>query len=85
MEFWKIVTKVVDVIIAFLFILALFGIVLSSNIRSNAYALGEILLSNGLIGVIILIYFLWIGKKIPMTIIKLFKSKGLNSRFWNDL
>ena len=85
MKFWKIVTKVVDVIIAFLFILALFGIVLSSYIRSNAYALGEILLSNGLIGVIILIYILWIGKKIPMTIIKLFKSKGLNSRFWNDL
>ena len=85
MVFWKIVNKVLDVIIAFLFILALFGIVLSSYIRSNAYALGEILLSNGLIGVIILIYFLWIGKKIPMTIIKLFKSKGLNSRFWNDL
>ena len=85
MKFWKIVTKVVDVIIAFLFILALFGIVLSSNIRSNAFALGEILLSNGLIGVIILIYILWIGKKIPTTIIKLFKSKGLNSRFWNDL
>ena len=85
MGFWKIVNKVLDVIIAFLFILALFGIVLSSNIRSNAYALGEILLSNGLIGVIILIYLLWIGKKIPMTIIKLFKSKGLNSRFWNDL
>ena len=85
MKFWKIVTKVLDVIIAFLFILALFGIVLSSYIRSNAYALGEILLSNGLIGVIILIYILWIGKKIPMTIIKLFKSKGLNSRFWNDL
>ena len=85
MKFWKIVTKVVDVIIAFLFILALFGIVLSSNIRSNAHALGENLLSNGPIGIIILIYLLWIGKKIPMTIIKLFKSKGLNSRFWNDL
>ena len=85
MEFWKIVNKVLDVITAFLFILALFGIVLSANIRSNVYALGEILLSNGLIGVIILIYLLWIGKKIPMTIIKLFKSKGLNSRFWNDL
>ncbi len=85
MGFWKIVNKVLDVIIAFLFILALFGIVLSANIRSNVYALGEILLSNGLIGVIILIYLLWIGKKIPMTIIKLFKSKGLNSRFWNDL
>ena len=85
MEFLKIVTKVLDAIIAFLLILTLFGIILSTNVRSNVYALGENLLSNGLIGVIILIYFLWIGKKIPMTIIKLFKSKGLNSRFWNDL
>ena len=85
MEFWKIVTKVLDVIIAFLFILILFGIVLSPNVRSNVYALVENLLSNGLIGIIILIYLLWIGKKIPITITKLFRAKGLNSRFWNDL
>ena len=85
MKFLKIVTKVLDAIIAFLFILTLFGIVLSSNVRSNVYSLGEILLSNGLIGIIILIYFLWIFRKIPMTITKLFKAKGINSRFWNDL
>ena len=85
MKFLKIVTKVLDAIIAFLFILTLFGIVLSSNVRSNVYSLGEILLSNGLIGIIILIYFLWIFRKIPTTITKLYKAKGLNSRFWNDL
>ena len=85
MELWKIVTKVLDLIIAFLFILILLGIVLSSDVRSNVYLLGEILLSNGLIGIILLIYLLWIGKKIPMTIAKLFKAKGFNSRFWNDL
>tara|TARA_B100001121_G_scaffold257363_1_gene235606 strand:- start:1158 stop:1415 length:258 start_codon:yes stop_codon:yes gene_type:complete len=85
MEFWKIVTKVLDVIIAFLFILILFGLVLSTNVRSNVYALVENLFSNGLIGIIILIYLLWIGKKIPNTITKLFRAKGLNSRFWNDL
>ena len=85
MTFLKIVTKVLDAIIAFLFILTLFGIVLSSNVRSNVYSLGEILLSNGLIGIIILIYFLWIFRKIPTTITKLYKAKGFNSRFWNDL
>ncbi len=85
MKFLKIVTKVLDAIIAFLFILTLFGIVLSSNVRSNVYSLGEILLSNGLIGIIILIYFLWIFRKIPTTITKLYKAKGFNSRFWNDL
>ena len=52
MELWKIVTKVLDLIVAFLFILILFGIVLSSNVRSNVYSLGETLLSNGLIGII---------------------------------
>ena len=85
MKFLKIVTKVLDAIIAFLFILTLFGIILSSNVRSNVYSLGEILLSNGLIGIIILIYFLWIFRKIPTTITKLYKAKGFNSRFWNDL
>ena len=85
MKFWKILSKVFDVIITFLFTLILFGIILSANIRSNAYALGENLLSNGLIGIIILIYLLWIGKKIPITVTKLFRAKGLNSRFWNDL
>ena len=85
MEFWKIVNKVLDVITAFLFILALFGIVLSSNIRSNIYALVETLLGSGPIGIIVLISLLWAGRKIPLTIIKFFKAKGLNSRFWNDL
>ena len=85
MEFWKIVNKLVDVISAFLTTLILLGIVLSSNIRSNVYALGETLLGSGPIGIIVLIYLLWIGRKIPLTIIKFFKAKGLNSRFWNDL
>jgi len=85
MEFWKIINKVLDVITAFLVILILFGIVLSSNIRSNISALGETLLGSGPTGIIVLISLLWIGRKIPFTIIKLFKAKGLNLRFWNDL
>ena len=85
MEFWKIVNKLLDVITAFLVILILFGIVLSSNIRNNISALGETLLGSGPTGIIVLISLLWIGRKIPFTIIKLFKAKGLNLRFWNDL
>jgi len=65
--------------------LILLGIVLSSNIRSNIYALVETLLGSGPIGIIVLISLLWAGRKIPLTIIKFFKAKGLNSRFWNDL
>ena len=85
MGFWKIVNKVVDAIIAFLFILTLFGIVSSSNIRSNVYALGETLFGSGPTGIIVLISLLWIGRKIPLTIIKFLKAKGLNSTFWNNL
>ena len=85
MGFWKIVNKLVDVISAFLATLILLGIVLSSNIRSNIYALGETLLGSGPIGIIVLISLLWAGRKVPLTIIKFFKAKGLNSRFWNDL
>ena len=47
MEFWKIVNKLLDVITAFLVILILFGIVLSSNIRNNISELGETLLGSG--------------------------------------
>ncbi|MDB9973685.1 hypothetical protein OAD83_02105 [Gammaproteobacteria bacterium] len=85
MGFWKIVNKLVDVISAFLATLILLGIVLSSNIRSNVYALGETLLGSGPIGIIVLISLLWTFRKIPSTIIKFFNAKGLNSRFWNDL
>ena len=85
MGFWKIVNKLVDVISAFLATLILLGIVLSSNIRSNIYALGETLLGSGPIGIIVLISLLWAGRKIPLTIIKFSKAKGFNSRFWNDL
>ena len=55
MEFWKIVNKLLDVITAFLVILILFGIVLSSNIRNNISTLGETLLGSGPTGIIVLI------------------------------
>ena len=85
MVFWKIVNKVVDVISAFLVILILLGIVLYTNIRSNVYALGETFFGSGPTGIIVLISLLWLGRKIPSTIQKLYKAKGLNSRFWNNL
>tara|TARA_B100001057_G_scaffold493557_1_gene588238 strand:- start:326 stop:583 length:258 start_codon:yes stop_codon:yes gene_type:complete len=85
MEFWKIFIKVVDLISVFLAILILLGVASSINVRNNIYTLGETLLGSGPLGIIVLIYLLWLGRKIPVTITKLFKAKGLNSRFWNDL
>ena len=85
MDFWKIVNKALDTLMAISVILMFFGIILSSNVRNNFLAIGETLLGSGPIGIIVLISLLWAGRKIPLTIIKFFKAKGLNSRFWNDL
>ena len=80
-NFLKTVRKLNDVLV----ILVLFGIVLSSNVRSNLFELGESLLSSGPIGIVVLLILLWNLRGTPSTFQKLFKAKGLNSRFWNDL
>lgn len=85
MEFWKIIGKVASTLSAILVILLFFGIVLSSHVRSNFFAFGELLLSSGPIGILVLFILLWNLKGIPSTFQKLFKAKGFNSRFWNDL
>ena len=85
MNFWKIVNKALDTIMAISVILMFIGIILSSNVRNNFLAIGETLLGSGPIGIIVLISLLWLGRKIPSTIQKLYKAKGLNSRFWNNL
>ena len=70
---------------AVMVILILFGLVLSSNVRSNLFELGESLLSSGPIGIVVLLILLWNLRGTPSTFQKLFKAKGFNSRFWNDL
>ena len=85
MEFWKIINKALDTLTVILVILILFGIVLSSNVRSNVSALGENLVSSGPIGILTLFILLWYLKGTPSTLLKLIKAKGFNSRFWNDL
>ena len=85
MKIWKIIGKVADVLIAILVILVLFGIVLSSNVRSNFFVLGQSLLNAGPIGIVILLILLWYLKGTPSVLLKLIKAKGFNSRFWSDL
>ena len=85
MEFWKIINKAIDTLTIILVILILFGIVLSSNVRSNVSALGETLVSSGPIGILTLFILLWYLKGTPSTLLKLIKAKGFNIRFWNDL
>ena len=85
MKFWKIINKTVDAFSAVLVVLCLFGVVFSSNVRTNLTNLVENLLNNEIIGIIVLVYILWAFKGVPRTIRILFKAKGLNSKFWNDL
>ena len=85
MNFWKIINKAVDAFSAIVVVVCLFGLVFSSNVRSNLANLVENLFNNGIIGIIILVYILWAFKGFPRTIRILFKAKGLNSKFWNDL
>ena len=85
MNFWKIINKAVDVFSAIVVVLCLFGLAFSSNVRNNLANLVENLFNNGIIGIIVLVYILWAFKGTARTIRILFKAKGLNSKFWNDL
>ena len=58
MNFWKIVNKALDTIMAISVILMFIGIILSSNVRNNFLAIGETLLGSGPIGIIVLISLL---------------------------
>ena len=77
--------KAVTTFNAVMVILILFGLVLSSNVRSNLFELGESLFSSGPVGILTLFILLWYFKETPSILLKLIKAKGFNSRFWNDL
>ena len=80
-NFYKAVTTLNAVMVT----LILFGLVLSSNVRSNLFELGESLFSSGPVGILTLFILLWYFKETPSILLKLIKAKGFNSRFWNDL
>ena len=77
--------KAVKMLNAVMVILILFGLVLSSNARSNLFELGESLSNAGLLGILSLFILLWYLRGTPSTLLKLIKAKGFNSRFWNNL
>ena len=77
--------KAVRTLNAVMVILILFGLALSSNVRSNLFELVECLLNSVPLGILRLFILLWYLKGTPSTLLKLIKAKGFNSRFWNDL
>jgi hypothetical protein len=42
-------------------------------------------MNAGPIGIVVLFFILWNLRGAPSILLKLFKAKGFNSRFWNDL
>ena len=58
------------------------GLIFSSSVRSNLMSLLDSFSSSGLMGLIVailLVRFFW---DVPKTIIKIYKAKGINSKFW---
>ena len=85
MKIWKTIGKLVSALTAIVILVLFIGLVLSSNVRSNFFALGQSLMNAGPIGIVVLLILLWNFKGAPSILLKLIKAKGFNSKFWNDL
>jgi len=60
------------------------GLIFSSNIRSNLMGLLDSLSSSGVLGLIFAIWLIWFFWDAPKTITKIYKAKGINSKFWEE-
>ena len=60
------------------------GLIFSSSVRSNLMSLLDSLSSSGIIGLIVAILLVWFFWGVPKTIIKIYKAKGINSKFWEE-
>ena len=85
MSIYKLITNLVEILNAFILSLIGIGFIFSQNIRDNMQSLFMTLWSYGFIGGIAFISIIWLFKDTPKTIKKLYKAKGLNTAFWNDL
>ncbi|MFL2699704.1 MAG: hypothetical protein ACJ0FI_03035 [Gammaproteobacteria bacterium] len=85
MNNWNFINKAVSTLAALLTILIIFGFILSSGVRGNVFNITDQLMNAGIIGILIVITWIWVFWNVPKTIIKLFKARGLNSKFWNSL
>ena len=60
------------------------GSIFSSSARSNLMTLFDSLSNSGIMGVLVVIWLIWLFLDAPKTIIKIYKAKGINSKFWED-
>jgi uncharacterized protein YqhQ len=79
------IRKITTLTSTLLIILVLIGSLFSSNIRSNLTALFSTLISNGLIGIVIIISLIWVFRSFSSDIKKLFIAKGNLKKFWDAI
>jgi xanthine/uracil permease len=60
------------------------GLIFSSSVRSNLMGLLDSFSSSGVAGLIFAILLAWFFRGVPKTIIKIYKAKGINSKFWKE-
>tara|TARA_B110000003_G_scaffold247189_1_gene258121 strand:- start:92 stop:343 length:252 start_codon:yes stop_codon:yes gene_type:complete len=81
----KILRKILDLSISLAVTLIALGLILSPVIRIKVSFIFSTLLNGSLNQQVFLFFLLWGFWTFLQTTRKLFKAKGFNSRFWNDL
>ena len=85
MSIYKLISNLVKILNAFILSLIGIGFIFSQNIRDNMELLFMTLWNSGFTGGIVFISIIWFLKDTPKTIKKLYKAKGINITFWDDL
>jgi hypothetical protein len=78
------IKKITNLIIALITIFIVAGLVFSSSARNNLMALLDSLSNSGAMGVVVVISLILSFWSVPKTIVKIYKVKGINSKFWED-
>ncbi|MDG1203469.1 MAG: hypothetical protein P8N65_06360 [SAR86 cluster bacterium] len=81
----KTLRKILDLSTSLAVTVIALGLILSPVIRIKASLIFSTLLNGSLYQQVFLFFLLWGFWTFLQTTRKLFKAKGFNSRFWNDL
>jgi hypothetical protein len=76
------IKKTINLLSALIAISVGVGSIFSSSVRSNLMTLFDSLSNSGIMGVLVVIWLIWLFLDAPKTIIKIYKAKGINSKFW---
>ena len=78
------IKKIINLLSTLIIIFVGVGLIFSSNVRSNLMTLFDSFSSSGVVGLVVAIWLIWLFWDAPKTIIKIYKAKGINSKFWEE-